>query len=159
MPRPTIAAKTRTPSSARQLRRRAGIPNSRRPAIVTPPPTAKNLSRGRWRAPLVAAVEVIVIVVVTEPVPVMLTVDGIEQVGVLVAPIGLLVSEQLMLTVPVNPPTGLTVMVEVLPVVAPGVRPVRFVPATENPAAGFRVTGTLRTWLVVLPSVAVTSAV
>ena len=82
-----------------------------------------------------------------------------EQVGRLLAPVGLLVSEQLMLTVPVKPPDGVTVMVDVLPLVAPGARLVMFVPVIAKFAAGLRVMGTLTTALVVVPSIAVTSAV
>ena len=106
-----------------------------------------------------ADMELIVMGVVTAVVPVTSTVDAIEQVGRLLAPVGLLVSEQLMLTVPVKPPDGVTVMVDVLPLVAPGARLVMFVPVTAKFAAGLRVMGTLTTALVVVPSIAVTSAV
>lgn len=44
------------------------------------------------------------------------------QVMGLLAPEGALATEQLRATVPVNPPMGATVMVEVLPVVAPASR-------------------------------------
>ena len=63
-------------------------------------------------------VELAVSVAVTAP-DVMLTEDGMLQVTGLVAPAGCVVTEQARLTVPVSPPEGVTVMVDVLPVVAP----------------------------------------
>jgi len=54
--------------------------------------------------------------------PVMFTeVRGMHVTG-LVAPVGLLVVAQARATVPVNPFAGVTVMVEVLPVVAPAIK-------------------------------------
>ncbi len=68
------------------------------------------------KAPLVAAVLLIVIVAVALPL-VTLTVGGIEHVGEFVAPDGLEVRGHVRLTVPVKPPDGVTEMVVVLPVV------------------------------------------
>jgi hypothetical protein len=53
---------------------------------------------------------------------VMLTglVDPKLRVGRLTAPLGLEAREAVRVTLPVKPPTGVTVMVEVFPVVAPG---------------------------------------
>jgi hypothetical protein len=71
---------------------------------------------------------VVVEVVATESVavapaaPVMLTVDGTLHVAGLVAPTGLVVTAQLRSTVPVNPFEGVTLTVDVLPVVAPWLR-------------------------------------
>ena len=146
------------PRMARQLRRRAGMPKKSRQATAIPPPTAKNLFSGRARAPLVAAVLLIVIVAVALPL-VTLTVGGIEHVGEFVAPDGLEVREHVRLTVPVKPPDGVTVMVEVLPVVAPGARLGMLTPERAKPALGLRVIGILRVALVKEPTVAVTSAV
>ena len=67
---------------------------------------------------MVAAVVVTVRVAVTAAVPAMLTEDGTEQVAGLVAPAGLVVTAQVRLTVPLKPPVGVTLTVEVLPVVA-----------------------------------------
>ena len=54
-------------------------------------------------------------------VPVMSSDAGMAQVTGLVGFVGVVVTEQLRFTTPVNPPVGETVMVEVLPVVAPPV--------------------------------------
>jgi hypothetical protein len=67
---------------------------------------------------VVVDVELAVSVAVTALVPVTLTDDGIEQVTGLVAPLGG-ETEQLRPTLPVNPLEGVTLIVEVLPVVAP----------------------------------------
>ena len=67
---------------------------------------------------MVVAVEFAVRVAVTAP-DVTLTEDGMLQVTGLAAPVGMVVTEQARLTAPVNPLAGVTVMVEVLPVVAP----------------------------------------
>ena len=53
------------------------------------------------------------------------------KVGKLVAPVGLEVTAAASVTVPVNPPAGVTVMVEVFPVVAPGATETA-VPAMEK---------------------------
>ena len=61
-------------------------------------------------------------VAVPAPAAVMLTgvVAPKLNVGSFVAPAGLVVSVAVMATLPVNPPPGVMVMVEVFPVVAPG---------------------------------------
>jgi hypothetical protein len=51
--------------------------------------------------------------------PPMATEVGREHVAGLVAPAGLVVTAQVRLTVPIKPPDGVTLIVEVLPVVAP----------------------------------------
>jgi len=68
----------------------------------------------------VVAVELTVSVEVTAAVPVMLTGVGRLQVMGLTAPVGAAVTAQLTATFPVNPLVGVTVMVEVFPLVAPG---------------------------------------
>ena len=111
------------PSMVCQLRRRAGIPKSRMQARVAPP-AAYQGTPGRlgWtRAALVAAVVVIVRVAVPAVVPVMLAglVEPKLKEGRYWAPAGLEVTEAVSATLPVKPPAGVTVMVEVS-VVAPG---------------------------------------
>jgi len=78
---------------------------------------------GWTSAALVAAVVVIVSVAVPAEVPVMLTglVEPKLKVGGYWAPVGLEVTAAVSITLPVKPPAGVTVMVEVFPVVAPGV--------------------------------------
>ena len=78
---------------------------------------------GRTRAALVAAVVVIVSVAVPAVVPVMLTglVEPKLKVGGYWAPVGLEVTAAVSVTLPVKPPAGVTVTVELFEVVAPGV--------------------------------------
>jgi hypothetical protein len=122
---PNIAARKTKPSMERQRRRRAGIPNSSTLAKAADPlPKKKSLS-GRTDLLLVVAVVSAVNVVVAAVVPVMLTEVEVppvpkEQVAGLVALATPLVTAQVRLTWPVNPPEGITLIVEVLPVVAPG---------------------------------------
>lgn len=68
---------------------------------------------------VVVVVEFAVSVAVCTPAPVMPTDDGMLQVTGLVAFVGAVVTEQLKATVPVKPLEGVTVIVDVLPVVAP----------------------------------------
>jgi hypothetical protein len=68
---------------------------------------------------VVLVVESIVSAAVNAAVPVMLTEVGIEQVGAVIPPGGF-VMVQLRVTAPVNPLEGVTLIVDVLPVVAPG---------------------------------------
>jgi hypothetical protein len=69
---------------------------------------------------VVAAVEATVRVEVTALVLAMVTGVGRLQVIGLVAPVGAVVTAQPRATLPVKPLTGVTEMVEVFPVVAPG---------------------------------------
>jgi len=71
----------------------------------------------------VAAVVAMVSVAVPAVAPVMLTgvVEPKLRVGGYRAPGGLVVTAAVITTLPVKPPAGVTVMVEVFPVVAPGV--------------------------------------
>jgi len=87
---------------------------------------------GKTNALELAAVELMVIVAVTAPVPAMLTEGGILQPGRYFAPGGEAESAQVKLTAPVNPPRGVSVTVEVFPVVAPGETIVTGVPLTLN---------------------------
>ena len=68
---------------------------------------------------VVVVVKLAVSVAVCTPAPVMPTDDGMLQVTGLVAFVGAVVTEQLRATVPVKPSEGVTVIADVLPVVAP----------------------------------------
>jgi hypothetical protein len=78
---------------------------------------------GYARTALVAAVVETVSVAVPAVAPVMLAglLDPKLKVGGYWAPVGMEVTEAVSATLPVKPPAGVTVMVEVFPVVAPGV--------------------------------------
>jgi len=82
----------------------------------------------------VAAVVEMVRVAVPAEVPVMFSglVEPKLNVGGYTAPIGLEVTAAVRATLPVKPPAGVTVMVEVFPLVAPGVT-VTAVPLTVIP--------------------------
>ena len=108
---------TNIPSIARNLRRRAGMPNSNTQARTVLPPA----NQGNPFGPALAeeqlengAVVEMVIVAVPTVLPVMLTglVEPKVSVGVSMAPAGL--------ALPVNPPLGVRVIVEKLPTVPPG---------------------------------------
>ena len=73
-------------------------------------------------------------IAVAAAVPVTLTGEGMLQVTGLIAPDGTVVTAQLRLTLPVNPFDGVTLIVEVLPVVAPAVI-VTLVPERANVGA------------------------
>lgn len=108
----------------RQRRWRAGIPKKMRQANVAPPAAYHGTARGLGltNAPVVAVVVVTMSVPVPFDAPVMLTGDVAPKlkVGGSVAPVGLDVRAAVSVTLPVNPPLGITVMVVVFPVVAPG---------------------------------------
>jgi hypothetical protein len=73
---------------------------------------------GLWRAAADAAEVLTVSVAVTGPVPEIAAGCAAEQVGVPTAPDGLAVTAQVSATLPVKPPLGVSVMVEVA--LAPG---------------------------------------
>jgi hypothetical protein len=125
-PTTRVSRKISRPSRVRQ-RRRTGRP--------IPIPKIKPKARvvlaayqripgcaGYARAALVGAVVVMVSVAVTALAPVMLTglVAPKLNVGGSVALVGLEVTAAVSVTLPVKPPLGVRVIVEVLPVVAPG---------------------------------------
>ena len=101
-----------------QLRRRAGMPKKKTAARAAPPADGQNSFSGLLRA-LLAAVVATVRVDVCAVAPLMVTDAGILHVAGSVAPVGPTTLQD-RLTAPVNPPAGVTVMVEVLPVAAPG---------------------------------------
>ena len=107
---------TRSPTMASQLRRRLGTPKKNSNASTAPPVDGQKSLRGVLKA--VAAVVPTDSVEVTAVAPEMVTDSGerAHDAGSLAA-VGAMA--QVRLTVPVNPPDGVTVMVDVLPVVAP----------------------------------------
>lgn len=122
------------PSIVRQLRRRTGMPKSKRQARVAPPVTYQGSPGrlGKTSELLLAAVVVIVRVAVPAVVPVMVTgvVGPKLKVGGYWAPVGLDVTVAVSATLPMKPPVGVTVMVDVFPVVTPGAETVTAVPLT-----------------------------
>ena len=107
-----------------QLRRRAGMPKSSRHASAEPAPYQGVPRRmGASEALLDAAVVVMVRVAVPAALPEMLTglVDPKLNVGRYCAPAGLEVTAAVNNTLPVKPLAGVIVIVDVFPLVAPGV--------------------------------------
>src|ERR1700686_2256230 len=120
-----IARKTSRPSLVRLLRPRTGMPmpKSRTKAKVVPPAAYQRTPgrAGYARAPLVAAVvEMVRVAVPALPVIITGLVEPKLNVGRSLAPVGMNVIAAVRATLPVKPPLGVTVIVEVLPVVAPG---------------------------------------
>jgi len=114
----TIAMTATMPSSVRQ-QRRAGMPMKNSKANETPPALNNKFSNG-WRSVALAGAVVDTVRVAAAPeVPATSTVEGMLQVTGSTAFIGLKVTAQVSLTVPVNPFDGVTLTVVVFPVVAP----------------------------------------
>ena len=100
------------------FRRRASMPMSRMHAkAASPADGQRNFLAGLYAE--VAAVVFTVSVVVCADAPEIVTEVGIVHVAGTFASAGVIA--QLRLTVPINPPDGVKVTVEVFPVVAPGV--------------------------------------
>ncbi len=145
---PASAASEKTrPSVASQLRRFDRIPKSSTKARAALPAAYRRIpfGWGRARALFVGAVVVTVSVAVTADAPLIITgvVDPKLSVGGYCAPLGLPVTEAESETLPVKPPFGVIVMVDVLPVTAPGAT-VTAVPESERPGvtvveAGIRI--------------------
>jgi hypothetical protein len=112
------------PTMLRHLLRRAGMPKSKMQARAAPPSVYQGNPRciGLASGALVAAVVETVRVAVPELEPVMFTgvVEPKLKVGGYWAPAGLDVMAAVSTTLPVKPPLGVTVIVEVFSVVAPG---------------------------------------
>ena len=105
-------AKSSAESSVFQRRRRRGTPK-RSSAAITPPPK-ETLRRSRsWTTALDTAVVLTVSVAVTGAVPEIAAGAGTEQDGISTAPAGLPVTAQVRATLPVNPPVGVIVTVDV----------------------------------------------
>lgn len=113
--------KTSSPSIDGHLRRRAGMPKKTARARTAPPAGVQNGFAGLLSA-VVAGVVLMVNTSVCAVVPLMVT-DAVARphVGGSTAPEGEVVIAQVIATAPVNPPYGVAVIVEVLPVVAPGI--------------------------------------
>ena len=109
---------TRSPTMASQLRRRLGTPKKNSTASTAPPVDGQKSLRGVLKAVaavvLMDSVDVVVLLGM-----VMDSGERAHDAGSLAA-VG--VMAQVRLTVPVNPPDGVTEIVDVLPVVAPFVR-------------------------------------
>jgi hypothetical protein len=126
------------PKIVLQLRRRAGIPRSRRQARVAPPVYQEEPLRiGSLMAPLAGAV-VATVSVAVPPLDTVIFTGVVEpklKLGGYWAPAGPEVTAAVSATLPAAPPLGVTVTVEVFPVVAPGVT-VTAVPLRVKVAAG-----------------------
>jgi hypothetical protein len=137
---PARAAKrTDIPSIVRQPRRRAGMPNSSRQARVAPPVAYQGIPLS-WSTVAEQPEEAAVVAMVSVAVPaapVILTGVVVPKlrVGGATAPVGLDVTAAVSATLPVNPPAGVKVIVEVFPVVAPGAT-VTAAPLTVKLGAG-----------------------
>ena len=102
-----------------QLRRRAGMPKKNTIARAVPPADGQNSFIGLFCA-VVGAVVDIVKVDVGAVVPLIVTEAGLRaQVAGSVAPLGP-ATVQVRAIAPVNPPDGVTVIVDVFPLIAPG---------------------------------------
>lgn len=109
-----------SPISPRHARRRDGMPKKNSIASVAPPPR-KNFSRGLLAELVLDAVVATVSVDVAAVVPVIVIGEVTVHVGGSFGLVIDVVTAQVIFTPPVNPPDGVTVIVAVLPVVAPAV--------------------------------------
>jgi hypothetical protein len=135
---PIAAVSARSPSIAGQLRRRRGSPIIS--ISASPVPVEGHNSFFIWFSALVAAVVVIVSVDVCAAAPVIET-EGGDKAHVTGSLSAMELTEQIRLTVPVNPFAGVTVIETVLPVVAPGATDNdELAPATTNVGVGVMVT-------------------
>jgi hypothetical protein len=109
---PPTAKRIAAPSIALAVRQRKGRAKKAKTASAPPPPnpTMRKGSRAELDGPVVLTVKVDV----TAVPPVIADGCVAEQVGGSTAPAGLEVTEQAMTTVPVNPPPGVMVRVEVV---------------------------------------------
>jgi len=132
-PRPAMETiRQNRPSIASQLRRRLGSLNKKTSARVAPPADGQKSLNGWLRA--VARVVETVNVAVCGVVPLIVTEDGrMLHVAGSFAAAGVIL--QVRLTVPVKPLDGVTAMVEVFPVVAPGWTVIAF-QVTANAGGG-----------------------
>ena len=132
-PMPAIeTSRQNRPSIASQLRRRLGILSKKASARVAPPADGQKSLNGWLRA--VASVVETVNVAVCAVVPFIVTEDGwmLHAAGSFAAA-GVIA--QLRLTAPVKPLDGVTKIVEVFPMVAPGSIVIAF-PVTANVGGG-----------------------
>lgn len=132
-PPPMERSSRSMPARDCHLRRFDGMPNSRTSASAAPPADGQIDFFVLLRDVVVAAVVFTVSVVVCAAVPVIVTDAGMLHVAGSLAAVGEM--EQARLTAPVNPFEGVSVIVDVLPVVAPGAM-VTAVPEIARPGAG-----------------------
>jgi hypothetical protein len=134
------------PITARPLRRRGGTQKNRMQANVAPPAAYRHGGaerRGSIAALLAAVVKIVrVAVAAAEPLIVTGDVDPKLKVGMSDAPDGLEVMAAVNVTAPVKPPAGVTVIVDVFPVAAPGERLIAL-PVMVKPALTALVTVTV----------------
>jgi hypothetical protein len=107
-----MAENTRRLRNVCHLRRRSGRQKKNSAASVAPPLRAKIRLIGLWSAAVDPAVVLMVSVAVTA-VPAMAAGAVTEQVGASTEPDGLAVTAHVSATMPVKPPLGVMVMVEV----------------------------------------------
>src|ERR1700733_1349650 len=112
MAAPASEAKSSAESSVFQRRRWRGTPK-RSSAAITPPPTETFRRSRSWTTALDTGVVLTVSVAVTAAVPEIAAGAVTEQVGISTAPAGLPVTAQVRATVPVKPPLGVIVTVDV----------------------------------------------
>lgn len=154
-PHPTAKEPEKSSSPSiivKRLRRSAGTQKRSKPARTTVPERAS-------MAELAVELEVMVTVAVAGAEVEMSTLfpAAKEQVGISFAPLGEEARAQLRLTCPVNPPAGVTVMVDVP--LAPRLATVTAVPVSEKPAGteeGLTVAAMVVVATTVLPWVAFT---
>jgi hypothetical protein len=113
------------PSTFRQLRSRAGMPKNSKHAKTALPPAYHGDGRDEEEDEVQGLEEATVAAVsVAVPAPALVIATGVLvpklRVGTLTAPLGLEVMEAVSATLPVKPPAGVILIVEALPVVAPG---------------------------------------
>jgi hypothetical protein len=114
---PTATISTNAASNVDIRRRRVGTIRTSNPASATPPPIGSNRILG-FSIAAATAVVLTVSVAVPAVVPLIAIGEVTEHVGVSVPLVG--ETAQLKATLPVNPPPGVTVIVDVFPLVAPG---------------------------------------
>ena len=127
----TIIASSNMPTNAFHLRLRRGKQKRSSAAAIVPPPPSPNRGCFELRREAVAVPVVLMVSeAVTGVVPEMAEGWLMEQVGISIAAAGLSVSAQVRATVPVNPPLGVTVIVDVA--VAPDAEILIALPLSEK---------------------------
>jgi len=122
------------------------MPKKSTRARTAPPVEGQKSPAGLSRAAAAAVVFAVRVAVVT---PLTLTEDGTLHVGGSVAPAGEEVTAQLMVSAPVKPPDGVMVMVDVLPVVAPGLTEMAVLVSVKLGVAAATLTVTEVVWVIV----------
>jgi hypothetical protein len=107
---------TSSPTIASQLRRRLGKPKKSRKARVAPPADGQNSFFISFFEVVAAVVEMVSVLVCA---PELIVTEAGDKLHVAGSVAALVVNEQVRATAPVNPPDGVTLIVEVLPLAAP----------------------------------------